>query len=473
MRRGRAANPKGLAALGPQVNRSSTEPYLDTHVDGCFDTGVNRRAVRSGIAVVVAGLFVVQGVQAAPPAPAPAGPKPRLVAHAFAHGGAFVAARAFTRGIEATLAKDPRVVYAPLEAVLVDAAAEDKALADADAKVGAARAKIEELDLAEATKLLKAALASYEKLIYRLAGRPKPVEPLVEAHKLLAAARFIDGDQEGAREALRRARVLDPELAYDAKLFPPKMRRVFTEVKLLQDELGKGAVAVTSDPPGAEVLVNGVSAGIAPLKVPGLASGLNYVTLLQPGFLPTTSSVEVVGGEEKKVDLALGRFDDDPAPVLDRTRASLGEMTVSSSMRDLGRRLKADLLLFAFVREDRDNVNLSLYLYDTRSGKLVRAVKKTVSRPEVEATAAAMGTEIDPGTAAAAELTLRPPKKPSIVWTYAVKLRRWKYFWPTVAITGALVLTAIILGVTVQPQSSFDPRWGVIVTTKPGHGWSF
>jgi hypothetical protein len=397
------------------------------------------------------------------------------VAHAFAHGGAFVVARAFTRGLEATLAKDARVTHVPLEAVLLDAAAEDKALADAEAKIGSARAKIEELDLAEAAKLLKAAIAGYEKLIYRLAARPKPAEPFVEAYKLLAAARFIDGDQEGAREALRRARVLDPELAYDAKLFPPKMRRVFTEVKLLQDELGKGTVAVTSDPPGAEVLVNGVSAGIAPLKVPGLAAGLNYVTLLQPGFVPTTTSVEVGGGEEKKVELALGRFDDDPAPLLERTRASLGEVAVSSSMRDLGKRLKAELLLFAFVREEGqlDNVSLSLYLYDTRTGKLVRTVKKTVPRPEVEATAAAMGTEIDPGTAAAADLALKPDKKPSIVWTYAVKFRRWKYFWPTVAITGALVLTAIILGVTVQPQSPFDPRWGVVLTHGRGPGLTF
>ncbi|MBI5477536.1 MAG: PEGA domain-containing protein [Deltaproteobacteria bacterium] len=436
---------------------------------------MNRRAIRSGVAVVVAGLFVVEGVHAAPPAPVPGGPKPRLVAHAFAHGGAFVAARSFARGVEASLTKDSRVAYVPMEAVLLDAAADDKALADADAKVGAARAKIEELDLAVATKLLKAAIAAYEKLLHRLAARPKPIEPLVDAYKLLTAARFIDGDQEGAREALRRARVLDPELAYDAKLFPPKMRRVFTEVKLLQDELGKGTVAVTSDPPGAEVLVNGVSAGIAPLKLPGLASGLNYITLLQPGYLPTTTSVEVVGGEEKKVDQALGRFDDDPAPLLERTRASLGELTLSSAMRDLARRLKADLLLLAFVREEGENVNLSLYLYDVRTGKLVRSVKKTVPRAEVEATAAIMATEIEPGTAAAVDLALTKPraKKPNLVWAYAVKFRRWKYFWPTVAVTGALVLTAIILGVTVQPQAPFDPRWGVVLTTGRGPGWSF
>jgi hypothetical protein len=438
-----------------------------------FDTSVNRRALRSGVAVVVAGLFVVQGVQAKPPAPAPAGPKPRLVAHAFAHGNAFASARAFSRGVEASLAKDAKVAYAPLEAVLLDVVADDKALADADAKVGAARAKIDELDLAEATKLLKVAIAAYEKLLHRLAARPKPTEPLVEAYKLLTAARFIDGDQEGAREALRRARVLDPELAYDAKLFPPKMRRIFTEVKLLQDELGKGAVAVTSDPPGAEVLVNGVSAGIAPLKLPGLASGLNYITLVQPGYLPTTTSVEVVGGEEKKVEQALGRFDDDPAPGLERTRSGLGELTVSSAMRDLARRLKADLLLLAFVREDGENVNLSLYLYDVRGGKLVRTVKKTVTRPEVEATAAIMATEIEPGMAAVELALVKPPKRPSLIWTYAVKFRRWKYFWPTVAVTGALVLTAIILGVTVQPQPAIDPRWGVILTTGRSPGWSF
>ena len=89
-----------------------------------FDTHVNRRAIRSGVAVVVAGLFVVEGVRAAPAGPPPAGPKPRLVAHAFAHGNAFVAARSFTRGLEATLAtpvQAAELLHSPIGASAPDA----------------------------------------------------------------------------------------------------------------------------------------------------------------------------------------------------------------------------------------------------------------------------------------------------------------------------------------------------------------
>jgi hypothetical protein len=443
-----------------------------------FDTLVITRGIRRSVAVVVVGLFVVQGVQAAPavpPASASAPARPRLVAHAFPYGGAFAAARVLGRAFDAYLVAEDRVEYRSLDSVLLDTTAADQALADADANLATARAKLQDLDLAEAGKLLKAAVATYEREMYRLSTRAKPVAALVNAYRLLTATRYIDGDTEGARDALRRARILDPDLAYDNTLFPPKMRRIFTEVKLLQDELGKGAIYVTSDPPGAEVLVNGAPAGVAPVKVPGLAAGPNYVTLVLTGFVPTTVTVEVVGGEEKRVEQALKRFDDDPAPLVERTRASLGEPTMSSGMRELARRVRADLMVLAFVREDGDTVNVSLYLYDARFGKLVRQVRKSVLRAELEASVPAMLKELDPGGAAAGviEIVKPPPKRPNRIWTLALKYRHWKYFWHSVAIAGALVLTSIVVGVAVSAQDrGLDPRWGAVLTGR-GLGVSF
>jgi hypothetical protein len=426
------------------------------------------------LALIIAVLFLAQAVQAAPPAPPPS--SVRLAVHVYGDGGAVAAARAVQRGLVTTLGKDARVATSTVESHLADPAADDRAVADADGKVRDAKQKLDELDLAEATKLLKAALTTYEKYLHRLAQKPQPVAPIVQALTLLAAARFIDGDTEGAREALRRAKSLDPDLAYDAKLFPPKMRRIFTEVKLLLDELGKGSLAVQSDPPGAEVLLNGKPVGLAPVAIPSCGSGANYLTFLAPGFVPTTVQVEVTGGEEKKIEQALGRYDDDPVPLLERTRVSTGEPTASAAMRDLARRAQADLLLVASVGEvPPDGARLSLYLYDLRSGRLAKQVKRSTTMAELDAAAAAAVAELDPGLVA---VNPAPPddgqaaKQPNIVVRSAKKWRRWKYFWHSVAVIGGVVLAGTIVGIAASQPRGIDPRYGVILTHR-GLGFSF
>ncbi|HEY3352956.1 MAG TPA: PEGA domain-containing protein [Polyangia bacterium] len=425
-----------------------------------------------GLALAVALLFVVEGVQAAPPA---AGPRVGLVAHAYGDGGAAASARAVLRGLNTAVGKDARLAPSSLEAHFNDPAADDKTLGEADGKVREARQKLDELDLAEATKLLKVALGLYEKVMHRLAGRPKPMEPVIGALKLLAAARFIDGDAEGAREALRRARSLDPELAYDAKLYPPKMRRIFTEVKLLLDELGKGSLSVQSDPPGAEVFLNGVPSGVAPVRIQSCGAGANFLTFVATGFVPTTVTVEVTGGEEKKVEQTLGRYDDDPVPLLERTRASMGELTAATAARELGRRVHADLLLLAFVAEQGDSAHFSVYLYDLRSGKLAKQVKRAAPIGELESAAAAAVAEIDPGKVAVAPDADDAARagQPNVIVRTAKKWRSWKYFWHSVAVIGGVVLISTIAGVAAaQSNNGIDPRYGVILTHR-GLGFSF
>jgi hypothetical protein len=431
-----------------------------------------------GLTLAVALLFVVQGVQAAPPASQPSAAV-RLVVHTFAEGNAGALARTVQRGLVGALEKESRVAATSLESHFGDPAADDTLIADAEGKLTAARQKMDELELAEATKLVKAAIASYEKALPRLAQQPKPMAPLVQALKLMAAARFIDGDAEGAREALRRARSLDADLAYDAKLFPPKMRRMFTEVKLLLDELGKGALAVQSDPSGAEVLLDGAPAGTTPLRIASCGSGAHYLTFLAPAVPPMTVLVEVTGGEEKKVDQALARFDDDPVPVLDRARMSTGEITVSAALRELARRVKADLLLLGNVAEEKEGARVSFYLYDLRTGRLAKQVKRAVPTAELATTAAAAVAEMDPGRVAlnpesAEGPTALHPTVGGFFLRTARKWRGWHYFWHSVAVIGGVALVSTIVGVAVASQPrGLDPRYGAIIASGRGLGLSF
>ena len=69
-------------------------------------------------------------------------------------------------------------------------------------------------------------------------------------------------------------------------------------------------LVVTSDPPGADVTIDGVKAGITPLTVDDLAPHVARVGLARTGFLPATASVELKKDAEATVHRTLR-----PAPV--------------------------------------------------------------------------------------------------------------------------------------------------------------
>jgi hypothetical protein len=200
------------------------------------------------------------------------------------------------------------------------------------------------------------------------------------------------------------------------------------------------------------------------------------VTLVAPGLLPTTVSVEVAGGEERKLEQALGRFDDDPVPLFERTRASIGELVVSNATRDLGRRVQADLLLLASVAEQGETVRLSAYLYDLRTGKLARQATRVAPAADLERMAGVLAQEIDAGRVAANPAFEKDaaPKRPNIVWRAGKRWRNWKYFWHSVAVIGGVALTSVIVGIAVSSQDQgLDLRYPGVILTGRGPGFSF
>src|SRR5207302_262545 len=124
--------------------------------------------------------------------------------------------------------------------------------------------------------------------------------------------RFFDGNNDGAREALRHVFIFDPKLDYTPKLFPPQMRKTVIEGRLLFDALGSGKLTISSEPPGALVYVNGAARGTTPCTVIDVNPGPNYVTVVRRGFAPSSTVVEIAGGgEEAKSEITLARYDND------------------------------------------------------------------------------------------------------------------------------------------------------------------
>ncbi|MGA2192743.1 MAG: PEGA domain-containing protein [Nitrospirota bacterium] len=69
-----------------------------------------------------------------------------------------------------------------------------------------------------------------------------------------------------------------------------------------------GRLSVSSDPPGAEVLIDGNKAGNTPVNVNSISTGLHQVEMDMPGFQTYKGSVAVKEGETSKLDVKLIRL---------------------------------------------------------------------------------------------------------------------------------------------------------------------
>ncbi len=74
------------------------------------------------------------------------------------------------------------------------------------------------------------------------------------------------------------------------------------DVSLMSDS---GTIAVTSDPAGAEVLINGISRGKAPCRVDRIPGGSVTLEVKADGFQPHTRDVSLAAGEVQTVEVQL------------------------------------------------------------------------------------------------------------------------------------------------------------------------
>ena len=81
------------------------------------------------------------------------------------------------------------------------------------------------------------------------------------------------------------------------------------DLKLLAHlEIATGSLSLTSDPPGARVLLDGKESGVTPLLVEGLTPADAMTVLLSsPGYKDYTGTVAVVAGKERDVNVSLAK----------------------------------------------------------------------------------------------------------------------------------------------------------------------
>lgn len=148
-------------------------------------------------------------------------------------------------------------------------------------------------------------------------------DPMIDVLMGLAESLATAGNLEGAKAAYHEVLVISPGYEPDPGQVPSKFRSLFDQVREQVTQELAGSVAVESDPDGATVSLDGLSAGTTPLVKSGVPPGLHMLRVHRDGFAPHRETIEVVGGQTCRREVELAPL---PVPRLVRaTRRALAE----------------------------------------------------------------------------------------------------------------------------------------------------
>lgn len=126
-------------------------------------------------------------------------------------------------------------------------------------------------------------------------------QPLLDAwvtKALVDAARKKNGEVvEDFRNVLR----LNPFYHLDSRAFAPSLHKLFREAEAENKQMPSGSLEISSDPKVAEIYLNGIYQGAAPLKWPALPEGNYRLRFQANNYRSSEQSLFVKGGETFKL----------------------------------------------------------------------------------------------------------------------------------------------------------------------------
>ncbi len=267
------------------------------------------------------------------------------------------------------LAKDERLL-------LVDAAGhplgpvsqrQDLARADALRKEGVDQLLRQRFDAAR--ERLEQAVLLFESQLLATADHAVLHDALLAEAEALVGG----GQRQQAKTMLRRLAALKPTVVPTLRTHPRAFVDLWEEASR---SLGSpGRLSISTDPPGAELIVDGVRAGRSPLELKGVLPGTHAVAAVLHDFL-ILSTVQVTSGKRAELRLSRkGPADDLKKEMLESAAARLGTKVVAERFLRVGTMASAEEALVAAAREEDGAIVLVLARHGD-DGRVLRAASQ-------------------------------------------------------------------------------------------------
>lgn len=281
---------------------------------------------------------------------------------------------------------------------------------------------------------------------------------LVDATMLWGAAQCMMRRTRVCESAFRRVVTFRENATYDTEVLPPGPEEVFDQIRDETLEGPRGSLRIETEPPGAEIFVDGRFVGASPARAEGLLAGDHYVTLKMVGYERQVQRVTVQTDFEDTASFELAQLGSylGLSHSLEAARREMGQPRAGNGIRGLRGLLLIDqVVLGSLTREaDSEAYDLVLYLYDLRTNHGLRRVERRLDWefPDLTATeelAVELYRNVDlTGRIRPVDEPLPPlPQEPSPFY------RTW-WFW---SIVGA-VLVGTSIGVASAALASQQPE---------------
>jgi len=326
----------------------------------------------------------------------------------------------------------------------------EKQLERGDQALEAAKKLIEDLDFEGAGEKLATSIDAYTPYLPELMVRDGNANRLIDALIQTVIIRYLNGDEDEAAKALRRAFVLEPTMNYDRKRFPPQLEEFVIQELLLMDEFGKGTLEVKVKGGTATVFINGIERGQSPVVVEDLPAGPNFVHLRVPGVKGVSLTANLEGKVKSVLEHEIELPPSKVTGPLAQVRSKVGKSEVTAGMRKAAEELKVEALLLVVPKVKASSIQLIAHLYDMRSGKLVSRAATEVELVGGEAEATELGRSVVSGAVWVSGEARRKPSGPPF---WKRKFWKSKYFWPAVGVAAG----AVLIGAVAAASGGLSP----------------
>lgn len=269
----------------------------------------------------------------------------------------------------------------------------------------------------------------------------------------LGEARLASGDRRGAELAFQRA-VLFRSRGWEAPL-GADASEALERARIVVEERATGAVSIDTDPPHAEVWVNGRYSGIAPVTVTSLPVGEHVVSAAKEGYARKTATILCADDELNATEVTLEParrkplFDQLVQALRQEVRRATGPRTGDVEVtKGIGSLLLGEIGVLVATSGPAERARVDLYLVDPVSRRFLNRVSRTldISVRQKDAMVELVGEllDIDYGVAMGGS----PIEK---VDSYDGPLTSKWWFWSAIGAGTLGAVTAAILSTQEEP----------------------
>ncbi len=207
---------------------------------------------------------------------------------------------------------------------------------------------------------------------------------LQEAYTVQGIVLLAQHRKRDATESFRKLVRYDPYVELDEKYFAPSVIKRIERAKRELKEQPSGHIEVRSQPSAADVYINGIYKGAAPLKLGNYPVGEHVVTVKAANYTSKSETVSVTAGQTEQVKLKLGwkgknnRYPKDMVGFHRDQFDDLEELIGTASAAAQSMRVRK--LILVDLRREKGNDIVRAHIIDESLSTFHRPVEATTKR---------------------------------------------------------------------------------------------